>query len=256
MCRAPGGFILAGVSRSPSPLVPAPEADARPPGRRGPGWGGVVLGIALILALLAGFIFYEAANFPLRAFDTTAGRMERWAGKARDAFVAVAGMQPRVVVNERVVFEQSSPVLELAVLEREASVERATEDTWLGSTKHLRVRGLYRIKAGYDLQRPFTIRLDGADAAAVRLQMPRARVLSVELEKLDVLSADNGLWNRVQPEEFAQQVDALNLDARQKARDGGMLADTEKSFAAQLQGKLGSDHRLEIVNDPPPEPLR
>ncbi len=182
--------------------------------------------------------------------------MERWAGKARDAFVAVAGMQPRVVVNERVVFEQSSPVLELAVLEREASVERETENTWLGSTKHLRVRGLYRIKAGYDLRRPFTIRLDGADAATVRLQMPRARVLSVELEKLDVLSADNGLWNRVQPEEFAQAVDALNLDARQKARDEGMMADAEKSFSAQLQGKLGSEHRLEIVNDPPPEPLR
>ena len=171
----------------------------------------------------------------------------------RDAFVAVAGgMQPRVTVNEHVVYEQSSPVLELAVLEREATVERETENTWMGSTKHLRVRGQYRVKAGFDLTRPFSVGIDGDHADAVRLQMPRARLLSVELEKLDVLTMDNGLWNHVAPEEFEQEVNALNLDARQKAWREGMASEAEKIFAGQLQEKLGPEHRLEIVNDAPP----
>ena len=81
--------------------------------------------------------------------------------------------------------------------------------------------------------------------------MPRARLLSVELEKLDVLTMDNGLWNRVQPDEFEQEVNALNLDARQKAWREGMAAEAEKTFAGQLQEKLGPGHRLEIVTDPP-----
>ena len=205
----------------------------------------------LILALLAGFIFYRLETLPFRVFDRTSGRMEQWAGKVRDAFVAVAGMQPRVTVNEHVVYEQSSPVLELAVLERAASVERETESSWMGSTKHLRVRGQYRIKAGFDLTRPFTVRLDGPQAEAVQVRMPHARLLSVELVKLDVLTMDNGLWNRVQPEEFEQEVNALNLEARQKAWREGMAAEAEKTFAGQLQDKLGPAHRLEIVAGPP-----
>ena len=226
--------------------------DGPAPRRRGISWAGAFLGMVLILALLAGFVFYELQTLPFRAFDATSGRMEQWAGKVRDAFVAVSGMQPRVTVNEHVVYEQSSPVLELAVLEREASVERETENTWMGSTKRLRVRGLYRIKAGFDLTRPFAVQIDGADASVVRVRMPRARLLSVELKRLDVLTMDNGLWNSVQPDEFGQEVSALNLAARQKAWQEGMGAEAEKMFAEQVQQRLGAGHRLEIVTDLPP----
>ena len=221
-----------------------PPAENR---RRGPGWAGVILGVALILAVLAGFIFYQLENLPFRAFDAAGGRMERWAAGVRDAFVAVTGMQPRVTVNEHVVYEQSSPVLELAVLSREASVERETESSWLGSTKHLRLRGQYRIKAGYDLQRPFAVRLDSARAGMVQLKLPRPKLLSVEMMRLDVLNMDNGLWNRVQPEEFEQEVNMLNLEARQKAWQTGVAAEAEKTFVEQIQQKL---------SDLPPEAVQ
>ena len=211
--------------------------------------------MTLILALLAGFIFYRLENLPFRAADAASGRLEHWAGAVRDAFVSVAGLQPRVTVNEHVVYEQSSPVLELAVLQREASVERETESSWLGSTKHLRLRGQYRIKAGYDLKKPFAVRLDDAHMGRVQLRLPRPRLLSVELVRLDVLTMDNGLWNHVEPEEFEQEVNMLNLEARQKAWQSGVAAETEKTFAEQLQQKLGADYRLEIVSDPPPVPV-
>ena len=229
-----------------------PVPTPLPPLRR-PGWVGAFLGTVLILAVLAGFIFYRIETLPLRLFDATSGHMEQWAAKARDAFVAVTGIQPRVIVNERVVSEQSSPVLELAVLQREATVERETENTWMGSTKHLRVRGLYRVKAGYDLTRPFTVVLDGAHEGDVSVQTPHARLLSVELEKFDVLTVDNGLWNHVQPEEYEQEVNALNLEARQKAWDEGMLTEAEKMFGAQLQDKLGPGYRLHLVHNARPE---
>ncbi len=237
------------------PRADEPSAPPVPP-RRGRGLGCVAafLGTVLILSALTGFLFHEAGSLPLRMFGAGGDRLESWAGKVRDAFVAVTGMQPRVKVNEQVVFEQSSPVLELAVLNRQTTVERETENTWLGSTKRLRVRGLFRVKAGYDLRQPVTATLDDAHGDAVRVQMPPPRVLSVELEKLEVLTMDNGLWNHVRPDEFAQEVNLLNLEARRKAQTEGLADEAQKLLGEQLQEKLGPGRRVEILAAPPTAP--
>ena len=124
------------------------SSPAPSPRRRGPGCAAAFLGTLLILALLTGWVFYQVESLPLRVASAGSDRLEQWAGKVRDAFVAVTGVQPRIKVNEQVIYEQASPVLELAVLTRQEVVERETENTWLGSTKRLRVRGTYRVKAG------------------------------------------------------------------------------------------------------------
>lgn len=191
--------------------------------------------MALILAALAAFVVYRLETFPARV---------------RDAFAAVAGVQPRVTVNEQVIFEQSRPVLQLAVLEREMVVERETENTWLGSTKKLRVRGTYRVKAGFDLTQPFSVNIEGTLAQNVQVHLPPPRLLSAELEHLDVLRMDSGLWNPVRPGEFADEVSALNTDARLRANHEGMIAEARKTFATQLEERLGSDHRVEISTSP------
>ena len=193
------------------------------------------LGLALILAGLAGFIYYRLETFPDRV---------------REAFAAVAGVQPRVSVNEQIIYEQSKPVLELAVVQREMVVERETTSTWLGSTKRLRLRGVYRVKAGFDLKQPFSVDIDGDWAQSVHVQMPPPRLLSTELEKLDVLTLDNGLWNHVEPGEFADEVSALNLDARLKANEEGMMAEAKKTFTDQLDDKIGPGHRMEVSTSP------
>ena len=232
------------------------SSSALPPRRRGLGCAVAFLGTVLILALLAAFIFYRLETLPLRLVGAGGEGLDRWAGKVRDAFVAVTGMQPRVKVNEQVVYEQAGPILELAVLSREASVERETENTWLGSTKHLRMRGLYRVKAGYDLRQPVTATIDGEHGDTVRVQMPAAKLLSVELEKLDVLTMDNGLWNHVQPEEFQQEVNLLNLEARRKAQDEHLADEAQRLLTEQLQQKLGPERRVEIITAPTHAPER
>ncbi len=210
----------------------------------------MILGTVLIGALLAGFVFYQLETLPFRVFGGGSRQLEAWAGKVQGAFAAVAGMQPRVTINEHVVYEQSSSVLELAVVEREMLVERETEDTWMGSTKRLRVRGTFRVKAGFDLTQPFSVRIADGSPPLIAVRMPPPRLLSVEQENIEVLTLDNGLWNHMQPAEYAQAVNELNTDARLKALRDGLVAEAKKRFAEQLAQKLGPGERLEISTAP------
>ncbi len=220
----------------------------REPGaKRGIGWAAALVGVVLILASLGGFIFYRLVTLPERAAAAGGAEIERLV----QAFGAVVHTRPRVVVNQRVVVEQASPVLELAVLEREITVERETENTWLHSTKRVRIRGSYRVKAGYDLRQPFEVDVTGQAPQVVRVQMPPAKLLSVELERLDLLTMDDGLWNHVQPEEFADQVNDLTLNAHLQANQEGLKAEAEKMLTEQLRQKIGPDLRLEIGMKPP-----
>lgn len=201
----------------------------------------------LILALLAAFVVYRVEQMA----ENGASGLVNWGGRVRDAIVAVTGMQPRVTVNEQVVFEQARPVLELAVLERDTVVERETEANWMGSTKRLRIRGLYHVKAGYDLTKNFTADISGRNAEIVRLQMSSPRVLTVELKHLDVLTMENGLWNHLSKEELESEVNVLGLEAHQKIQRNGTPAEAQRLFIEQLQEKLGPGHRIEIVTPTP-----
>jgi hypothetical protein len=77
--------------------------------------------------------------------------------KARDTFVELAHLQPRVTVNNRVYLEQTTTVAELAVLARRVEVEHEMLHTWAGSTKRIKLHGTYLVKAGFDLRKRFTV---------------------------------------------------------------------------------------------------
>ncbi len=232
-------------------LVPVPDDVAEEPeasrtNRRGLGCGWTFLLALLILALLAGFLFYRA--------ERSAAATLAWGSRVGEAVAAVTGMQPRVTVNEQVVLEQARPVLELAVLERDATAERETEDSWLGSTKHLRLRGIYHVKVGYKLDGGFNVAVLGPDAAVVRLQLPAPRVLSVEQRHLDVLTMEDGLWNPVSTDDMTLEVNTLMMEARLKASQDGMPAEAQRLLVEQLQQKLGPGHRVEIIPAATPTP--
>ncbi len=195
-----------------------------------------LLVLAAILALLGGFLFYR--------MQTAATDL------VRDAFLAVAHLQPKVTVNERVVLEQTSPVMELAVVERDVSVERETTDSWLGSTKRLRVRATYHVKAGFDLRQPFTVNLPSLPGGTITARLPPARLLSAEQVRLETLDVHNGMWNRMAPEEIQAELNTLNAEARSKALDAHMPREAEAMLTAQLREKLGTKYPVEIMYAP------
>ena len=216
---------------------PAPEKRPRPLGCP------LAAVIALIiLALLASFIFYRLETWPGRTLDRSATRLEQLGRKARDTFVELAHLQPKVTVNSRVYLEQTTTVAELAVLARRVEVEHEMLHTWAGSTKRIRLHGTYLVKAGFDLRQRFTVNIRPNE---IVIELPHARILSVEQEEVEVLTLENGFWNRISPDDVQAQLAALPQQARAKA--AALPAEAEHTFTRQLLEKFRPEQPVRAI---------
>ena len=196
--------------------------------------------IILILALLAGFIFYRLESWPGRTGSQGMKELERLGREARDSFVQLARIQPRVTINNRVYLEQTTTIAELSVLARRVEVEHEMMHSWAGSTKRIKLHGTYSVKAGFDLRKKFNVNL-GPDEIVIEL--PHAQILSVEQDSVEVLTLENGLWNRVSPDDIQSQLAVLPRLAREKA--AALPVKAEETFTRQLREKFH-----------PPQPVR
>ncbi|MGI8891636.1 MAG: DUF4230 domain-containing protein [Chthoniobacterales bacterium] len=217
--------------------LPAP---AQPPRRLGCPLAAVL--VLLILALLAAFIFYRLETWPGRTLDHGVTRLEEVGRKARDAFLELAHLQPKVTVNNRVYFEQTQTIAELAVLARRVQVEHEMMHTWAGSTKRIKLHGTYLVKAGFDLHKKFTVNVRPDEIA---IELPHAQILSVEQEKVEVEALENGFWNRISPGDIQAQLGALPRLAREKAAD--MPAAAEQTFKNQLLEKFRPEQPVRAI---------
>jgi hypothetical protein len=216
-----------------------PAAQKRP---RRLGWPLASALILLVLALLAAFIFYRLETWPGRTIDRSVTELERLGRKARDAFVELAHLQPRVTVNNRVYLEQRTTVAELAVLARRVEVEHEMLHTWAGSSKRIKLHGTYLVKAGFDLRKKFTVNMRPDE---ILMELPHAQILSVEQQQLEVLTLENGLWNRISPDDVQTQLAALPEQARQRA--AALPAEAEQTFTRQLLEKFRPEQPLRAI---------
>jgi hypothetical protein len=227
-----------------TPAVPSPAATKKP----GISWATSFFLIVAIMAALAWAIINQVVSLPGGAVDKTA----QLAGKAKDAMVEVFNLQPRVISKTKVHYEQASAVLELAVLSRETLVEQEFEHQYLGSTKQLKLRGVYDVKSGFDLEQPFTATIDGE---IISIALPPARILSVEQRNVEVLELSNGLWNKINAEDVEDQINTLAALARQKLFKEGLNQEAERAVVLKLQEKLGPETRIEVNRHPAPTPF-
>ena len=204
--------------------------------------------IVLILALLAAFIFYRLESWPGRMFGQSVSELERAGGEARDSFVKVAHLQPRVTVNNRVYLQQTSTIAELSVLSRRVEVEHEVLQTWAGSTKRIRLHGSFLMKAGFDLRKKFTVDIQPNE---ITIQLPHAEILSVEEQEIEVLALENGFWNRISPADIQSELAVLPQLARAKA--AGLPAEAEQTFTRELLEKFHPQQPVRAIF-PAPSP--
>ena len=217
--------------------LPAPEK--RP---RRLGWPLAFIIVLLILALLAAFILYRLETWPGRTLDRNVTRLEELGRKARDTFVELAHLQPKVTVNDRVYLKQTTTVAELAVLAQRVEVEHEMMHTWAGSTKRIKLHGTYLVKAGFDLREKFTVSIRPNE---ILIELPHAQILSVEQEEMEVLTLENGLWNRISPDDVEAQLAALPKQAREKA--AALPAAAERTFTRQLLEKFRPEQPVHAI---------
>ena len=201
-----------------------------------------VLGLTAIAAGI--FAFNRCAALPGRATRETVDQMERVGRDLRDAIVQITRLQPRVTINNRVYFEQTSPIAELALISRKLEVEHEFLHTWAGSTKRLRLHGTYTAKAGFDLRQEFSVTIS-PEATIVRL--PHAQLLGLEQNAVELLAYENGFWNPISGADVQSELGALGKLARDRATEQNLAGQAEESFRSQLKSRIGNAPPLHVV---------
>ena len=201
-----------------------------------------IIGLAAIGAGI--FIFDRCASLPGRAARTTVDQMERVGRDVRDAVVAIARLQPRVTINNRVYFEQSSPITELALVSQRLEVEHEFSHTWAGSTKRLKLHGTFTARAGFDLRQEFSVNVQPAETI---VRLPHAQLLSVQQDAVDVLVFENGYWNPISGTDVESELATLNRIARDEARASDAAAQAEKMFQTQLSERLPGQEKVHVI---------
>jgi len=194
----------------------------------------VLLLVALLLVFTAKVLFDQVTSWPARILDSASDQAYTEVRKIRDAFVDLFAVQPKISINEKVVDDQAKTALQLAVLSRDIAVTRDAAQTWLGSTKTIRLHATYRVKAGFDLAQKLEV--DVVDHEA-NIKVPKAKILSVEPLSIAVEELRDGLWNKIQPQDVDRELTRMQELARAKA--SSLPDDAEQSFQRLLSQKLG-----------------
>lgn len=201
----------------------APPPSALPPWRR--------YAKPAVLALLF-LVAFLAIRSMVRAFDPFG------IGKARAGTTAV---------TQAVIVGKMRTVAQLVTNETTVRDVVTYENRRLGSTKRALVVVTARVLAGIDLDRGTEVAIDH-EARKVRIELPAASVLAVEITEMRTWDEENGLFNRFRP---ADRDTIFALARRQLADiagETGALAHADTSAKRLLEALISADgYTTEVV---------
>lgn len=146
----------------------------------------------------------------------------------------VIHIRPTFVSGGNTIIEASNSIAEFSTVEKPFEHTYCYESTWLGSTKRIKVKGQFIAKAGYDLNKPFTIDVS-EDMQKLRAQLPPSQINSVEQLDIEIVQEESGWWNTVSTEDRQSALKALLRDAKRDVRQSTILADADRAFREQFE---------------------
>jgi hypothetical protein len=174
-----------------------------------------------------------------------------------DAFAKVFQVRPQITENQKVVYTQTAPIAELAVVTKEEQVSlqfdisyQILSETIPLTEKKLTAQAVYRIKAGFDLREPFSVEID-PKTHAIHAHLPPAKILSVEQVGDLSLVGEDAWLNRVNDTDRTQMLNSLQQAARSQAENSGLKEDAQKQAQDRLEEILhhnGENVELEWTN--------
>jgi hypothetical protein len=200
--------------------------------------------VALIIATVVAVVFLRMESWPARTARQSTAELERLGQDLRSVFVDIAQLQPRITINNRVYLEQTTSTTELAIVSRRIEVEHEFQHTWAGSSKRIKLHGTFAVKAGFDLRQNLSIDVRPNE---IVVQLPRAQILGVEQQQVDVLALENGLWNRISATDVESELTGLPQLAREKAAESDLPAEAERALQQQLETRIHAPQPLRLV---------
>jgi hypothetical protein len=200
--------------------------------------------MALIIAVVVVIIFVRLETWPARTARQSTAELEKLGKDLRSAFIDIAHLQPRITINNRVYMEQTTPVSELVVLSRRIEVEHEFLHTWIGSSKRVKLHATFTVKAGFDLRQNLSVDIRPGE---IIIQLPHAQILGIEQNQVDVLTFENGLWNRISGEDVQSELSILPQLAREKAAESGLPAEAERALQRQLDERIHTRQPLRLI---------
>ena len=201
--------------------------------------------IIVLSGIAAGvFVFERCTSLPGRAAKTSVDQLERLGRDVRNTIVQIAQIQPRVTINERVYFQQTSAVSELALVSQRLEVEHEFLHTWAGSSKRLRLHGTFTAKAGFDLHREISVNVQ-PEGIVVRL--PHAQILGLEQNAVDVLAFENGFWNPISGADVQSELTTLDKLAREQTSERNLPEQAEDEFRKQVTSRVRTASPIHVM---------
>lgn len=199
-----------------------------------------ILGIVAALLLIGGSIvaYRLLIKAPVELAHATA-----------DGIREMFQVTPQVSVNEIIIIEQATPILELGTVSRQMIVDHEWSHSWLGSTKTLHVRGIFKAAAGYNLKEPFSIEIT-SDPLKITARLPEPRLLSVQMDSFMVVTDESGWWNRITEADRSDAVNVLVSLAKRRAEASGILNDVRTSAEDRIR-ELVQRNGVEIIFERP-----
>lgn len=210
--------------------------------------GSLKLLIALLLtAIIAAYIILVTIPTQL------AKRSYEGAQTIGQAFREAFQFTPEVRVENTVVLNQQTPVLELSVLSQNFEHRYVWQNSWAGSTKKIFISGTFKVKVGFDLREKVSVSLQD-DKAIVTL--PQPETLSVESRGDIEYRDENGIWNWVDLEDRTRATNAFIRHARSYAEQATFIGDAKQEIEDKLKDVLEPYAAEVIVQYSTPVKLR
>jgi Protein of unknown function (DUF4230) len=139
---------------------------------------------------------------------------------------------PEITVNNTVVLQQQTPILELATLSQKFQHQYEWTNTRLGSTKKINITGSFEAKAGFNLNKRFAIEIND-DKALVFL--PKPQLLSIESLSDVKFEDENGYWNWVDMNDRSKAMNAFTRDAKKYAEQAEFVSKAQQAMEDKLR---------------------
>ena len=156
-----------------------------------------------------------------------------------------------VKVSNQSVTLESREILELATVQHRIVCVSRYETKWMGSTATVIIRGVYTAKAGFELDKGTTFRLDD-QGRVIEGTIPPAKVLSVTTDEQKVFYDAQGVFKTLAARDYEEAFRQNRAQAAREAEAMGLREEARVRLKERLQDIL--PHPLEKSSIATPRP--